>query len=71
MKWLLLVIISINLWANDMEDAVKATIDPIVNANLQEIPGFGGDSPKETALYEQPHALQEQAQMLATSDKMA
>lgn len=71
MKWLLLVIISINVWANDMEDAVKATIDPIVNANLQEIPGFGGDSPKETALYEQPNALQEQAQMLATSDKMA
>lgn len=71
MKWLLLVIISINVWANDMEDAVKATIDPIVNANLQEIPGFGGDSPKEIALYEQPNALQDTAQMLATSDKMA
>jgi type-F conjugative transfer system mating-pair stabilization protein TraN len=77
---LLIFLISINVWANDLEDAAidarnfmagKVNSDSIVNANLQEIPGFAGDSPKEASLYEEPNLLQERSKIAAASNEVA
>ena len=80
MRWLLLVLISINVWANDLENAVvdtrdfmagKATTDHIVNANLQEVPKFAGSSPKEASFYDEPNLLKERSEAAAIVDDVA
>lgn len=79
MRWLLLVVISINVWANNMEDAVvnarnfmtgKVTADPIVNANLQAIPGFVGSDPQEASFYEEPNLLKERSEAAAMNNEV-
>ena len=79
MRWLL-ILISINVWANDLEDAVidarnfmagKATTDHIVNANLQEIPKFAGSSPKEASFYDEPNLLKERSEAAAIDNDVA
>lgn len=79
MRWLL-ILISINVWANELEDVVidtrnfmagKATTDHIVNANLQEVPKFAGSSPKEASFYDEPNLLKERSEAAATVDDVA
>lgn len=79
MRWLL-ILISINVWANDLENAVvdardfmagKATTDHIVNANLQEVPKFAGSSPKEGSFYDEPNLLKERSEAAAIVDDVA
>ena len=79
MRWLL-ILISINVWANDLENAVvdardfmagKATTDHIVNANLQEVPKFAGSSPKEGSFYDEPNLLKERSEAAAIDNDVA
>lgn len=80
MRWLLLILISINLCANELEDVVidtrnfmagKATTDHIVNANLQEVPKFAGSSPKEGSFYDEPNLLKERSEAAAIDNDVA
>ncbi len=80
MRWLLIFLISINVWANEMEEVAieahnfmegKVTTDPIINADLSEVPGFAGSNTSEASLYEQPNLLEEKSQAALANNDVA